>query len=85
MKKICGTVLGAALALLPAAAIAQHKDPNIVKVPCRDMGDGRILIDSGYLPDWAAPDTQWDVVAKKPPSMAGEWANYVCTIRLKGG
>jgi hypothetical protein len=74
-----------ALVHSPMAAVAQQRDPNVVKVPCRDMGDGRTLIDSGYLPDWAAPDTRWDIIAKKPASMGGEWANFVCTIRLKTG
>ncbi|MFZ2004467.1 MAG: hypothetical protein WB697_10580 [Stellaceae bacterium] len=62
MKTLRGIVLGIVLALLPSAAIAQHRDPNIVKVPCRDLGDGRTLIDSSYLPDWAAPDTRWDAI-----------------------
>lgn len=85
MTAIRIVILGIALALLPVVANAQHKDPDIVKVPCRDMGDGRTLIDSSYLPDWAAPETRWDIIAKKPASMSGEWANYICTIRLKGG
>lgn len=65
-------------------AIAQTKNPNIVKVPCRDMGDGRVLIDSLYLPDWANSDTiSWDIIHKRATSMEGEWANLVCTIKLK--
>ena len=63
---------------------AQSKDPNIVKVPCRDMGDGRILVDSLYLPDWINLDTMgWDIIHKRATSMKGEWANLVCTLKLK--
>jgi hypothetical protein len=34
----------------PSTAIAQQ-GPGIVKIPCRDMGDGRTLIDPSCLPD----------------------------------
>jgi hypothetical protein len=66
------------------AANAQSKDPDTVKVPCRDMGDGRILIDSLYLPDWANLEKfRYDIIAKRAASMQGEWANLVCTLKIR--
>jgi hypothetical protein len=68
---------------LCGARAQKAKDPDVVKVPCRDMGDGRTLIDSLCLPDWVdLSKSRWTVVARKPASMKGEWANFVCTIRL---
>ena len=54
----------------------------VLKVPCRDMGDGRTLIDSAYLPD-NAKNARYTIIATQPASMAGEWANKICTIRLR--
>ena len=54
----------------------------MLKVPCRDMGDGRLLIDSAYLPD-NAKNARYTIIATQPASMAGEWANKICTIRLR--
>ena len=55
--------------------------PPVVKVPCRDMGDGRTLIDSLYLPG-LSPSSQYTIIYTRSTSMKGEWANLVCTIRL---
>jgi hypothetical protein len=82
--KAIGIAAALALICLPFIASAQEKNPHIVKVPCRDMGDGRILLDSLYFPDWATNDTRWDIIGKRPTSMKGEWANLVCTIRPRG-
>ena len=54
----------------------------VLKVPCRDMGDGRTLLDSAYLPD-NAKNARYTIIATQPASMAGEWANKICTIRLR--
>ena len=54
----------------------------VLKVPCRDMGDGRTLVDSAYLPD-NAKNARYTIIATAPASMAGEWANLICTIRLR--
>ncbi len=49
---------------------------STVKVPCRDMGDGRTLIDSLYLPDWFVEGkSHYTITATRPTSMKGEWAN----------
>jgi hypothetical protein len=73
-----------AMMCLMQTVSAQSRDPNIVKVPCRDMGDGRILIDSLYLPDWANSEKfGYDIIAKRATSMQGEWANLVCTLKIK--
>jgi hypothetical protein len=68
-----------AAAAMTAQAAAQA---TVLKVPCRDMGDGRTLIDSAYLPD-NAKNARYDIIATAPASMAGEWANKICTIRLR--
>ena len=42
----------AALALaLGATTIPALARTAVVQVPCRDMGDGRILIDAGFVPE----------------------------------
>jgi hypothetical protein len=65
-------------------AIAQTFPPNVVKVPCRDMGDGRILIDGLYLPDgFVNGKSTYKIIHTRPTSMQGEWANRVCTLKLK--
>jgi hypothetical protein len=46
------------------------------------MGDGRTLIDSAYLPD-SAKNARYTIIATGPATMAGEWANNICTIRLR--
>ena len=69
--------------LFAVHATAQTCLPAVVKVPCRDMGDGRTLIDSGYLPDsFVMGKNRYTIIRTGPTSMAGEWANHVCTIRL---
>jgi hypothetical protein len=72
-------VIGLASAAMTAQAAAQSQT---LKVPCRDMGDGRTLIDSAYLPD-NAKNARYTIIATAPASMAGEWANKICTIRLR--
>ena len=67
---------------LAGAAMTAQAEQAVLKVPCRDMGDGRTLIDSAYLPD-AAKNAKYTIIATQPASMAGEWANRICTIRLR--
>ena len=69
--------------LVGTAMTAQAAQAPVLKVPCRDMGDGRTLIDSAYLPD-SAKNARYTIIATQPASMAGEWANKICTIRLRG-
>jgi hypothetical protein len=65
------------------AVAGQPNQPTMVKVPCRDMGDGRTLIDSLYLPDsFAVGKSHYTIVATRPTSMTGEWANKVCTLKI---
>jgi hypothetical protein len=62
---------------------AETCQPATVKVPCRDMGDGRTLIDSLYLPDgFVLGKSTYAIVHTGPTSMTGEWANLVCTIKI---
>jgi len=67
---------------LACAAMTAQAAAQVLKVPCRDMGDGRTLIDSAYLPD-NAKNARYTIIATQPASMAGEWANKICTIRLR--
>jgi hypothetical protein len=47
------------------------------------MGDGRTLVDSLYLPDsFVIGKSRYTIVHTGPTSMAGEWANLVCTLKL---
>ena len=71
-----------AVCLAGAAMTAQAAERAVLKVPCRDMGDGRTLLDSAYLPD-SAKNARYTIIATQPASMAGEWANKICTIRLR--
>ena len=64
------------------ATTAQAAEQGVLKVPCRDMGDGRTLLDSAYLPD-NAKNARYTIIRTEPASMAGEWANRICTIRLR--
>lgn len=65
------------------ALAGQPNQPTVVKVPCRDMGDGRTLIDSLYLPDsFAVGKSHYTIVATRPTCMTGEWANKVCTLKI---
>lgn len=58
----------------------------LIKVPCRDMGDGRTLIDSAYLPDWYDHNrSRYEIVAVQPAPAQGAWANRICTIRILTG
>ena len=85
MSKLMGLgLLLALLSLAPGLALAQRDNRNRGKVPCRDMGDGRTLIDSLYLPDWYVEGkSSYRIIATRPTSMAKEWANKVCTIEIK--
>jgi len=67
---------------LAGTAMTQAAESAVLKVPCRDMGDGRTLIDSAYLPD-SAKNARYTIIATQPASMSGEWANKICTIRLR--
>ena len=79
MGRLAWIAVAATLATAPALA----QNPNVVKVPCRDMGDGRTLIDSSYLPSWFVMGTStYDIIKVEPASTQGEWANRVCTIRI---
>ena len=71
-----------AVCLAGTAMTAQAAENAVLKVPCRDMGDGRTLIDSAYLPD-SAKNARYTIIATQPASMSGEWANKICTIRLR--
>ena len=70
------------ICLAGTAMTAQAAQAPVLKVPCRDMGDGRTLIDSAYLPN-SAKNARYTIIATQPTSMAGEWANRICTIRLR--
>ena len=71
-----------AVGLAGTAMTAHAAERAVLKVPCRDMGDGRTLIDSAYLPD-SAKNARYTIIATQPASMPGEWANRICTIRLR--
>lgn len=73
------------LMLLASGPSAADNCPsNIIKVPCRDMGDGRTLINSLYLPDgYDSEKSSYTILNTQPTSMQGEWANLVCTIEIK--
>jgi hypothetical protein len=71
-----------AVCLTGTAMTAHAAQAPVLKVPCRDMGDGRTLIDSAYLPD-SEKNARYTIIATQPASMAGEWANKICTIRLR--
>jgi len=80
-KFACASLMLAILLATPATA--QTCLPSVVKVPCRDMGDGRTLVDSLYLPDsFVIGKSRYTIVHTGPTSMAGEWANLVCTLKL---
>ena len=81
MRTLAGFIVAVCLAgtAMTAKAVAQAP---VLKVPCRDMGDGRTLIDSAYLPE-SAKNARYTIIATAPASMAGEWANKICTIRLR--
>jgi hypothetical protein len=71
------------LTSLAIPATAQTCLPSLVKVPCRDMGDGRTLIDALYLPDgFVLGKSSFTIIHTRPTSMQGEWANLVCTLKL---
>ena len=80
MRTLAGFIV--AVGLVGAAMTAQAAQAPVLKVPCRDMGDGRTLIDSAYLPE-SAKNARYTIIATQPASMAGEWANKICTIRLR--
>lgn len=80
MRMLAGFVV--AVGLVAAAMAAQAAERGVLKVPCRDMGDGRTLLDSAYLPE-NAKNARYTIIATAPASMSGEWANRICTIRLR--
>ena len=83
MKRTVPAALIAATLSCTAAA-AQTCPPAEVKVPCRDMGDGRTLINSLYLPDtFVMGKSSYTIIHTGPVSMQGEWANHVCTLRIR--
>jgi hypothetical protein len=82
IRKCC--VAFAVCALLAVPAASDTCSNKILKVPCRDKGDGRTLIDSLYLPDGVdVVHLTYKILRTRPTSMQGEWANLVCTIRIK--
>ena len=81
MRTLARFVVAVCLAGTAMTAQATAQAP-VLKVPCRDMGDGRTLIDSAYLPE-SAKNARYTIIATQPASMAGEWANKICTIRLR--
>ena len=80
MRMLAGVIVAVCLAGTPMTA--QAAENAVLKVPCRDMGDGRTLIDSAYLPD-SAKNAKYTIIATAPASMPDEWANKICTIRLR--
>jgi hypothetical protein len=84
VRTLAGLMVAVCLAGMTAAmaATAQAAERGVLKVPCRDMGDGRTLLDSAYLPD-GAKNARYTIIATAPASMSGEWANKICTIRLR--
>jgi hypothetical protein len=80
MRTLAGFIV--AVGVVGAAMTAQAAERGVLKVPCRDMGDGRTLIDAAYLPD-SAKNARYTIIATQPASMSGEWANKICTIRLR--
>ena len=81
MRTLAGLMVAVGLAGMAMTAQAAAQG-TVLKVPCRDMGDGRTLIDAGYLPD-NAKNARYTIIATAPASMSGEWANKICTIRLR--
>jgi len=74
---------GLAANLSANPAITVPCSPSEVKIPCRDMGDGRILVDALYLPDSViAGKSDYTIIHTRPTSMQGEWANLVCTLKM---
>ena len=66
-----------------ASGSQSGQDRNVVKVLCRDMGDGRTLIDSGYLPGWYNHNRDgYEILNAAPANATGGWANRICTIRI---
>jgi hypothetical protein len=84
MRKLSGFIVAVCLAgtAMTAQGAAQAAQAPVLKVPCRDMGDGRTLLDSAYLPE-SAKNARYTILATQPASMPGEWANKICTIRLR--
>ena len=81
IKCVIGWLLPAML--IATATVAQPCSSSEVKVPCRNVGDGRILIDALYLPDtFVRGRSHYVIIHTGPASMSGEWANLVCTLRL---
>jgi len=58
---------------------------NIVKVPCWERPDGKILVDRQYLPDDFVPTGRWKVLNTRPNGIDNAWANRVCSLELYQG
>ena len=85
MRTLAGLIIAvglAGMAMMAEAAAQAAAQATVLKVPCRDMGDGRTLIDAAYLPD-SAKNARYTIIATQPASIAGEWATKICTIRLR--
>jgi hypothetical protein len=79
-RLVAATVVVAG-AMVGSASAADR--PKTVKVPCRDMGDGRVLIDSQYLPEgYDLNRSTYDIIKVRVAENGEEWANRVCTIRI---
>jgi hypothetical protein len=73
LKLISFSLLLTAFAFTPTLALTQRSNRNVVKVPCRNMSDGRMLIDSLYLSDWYIEGkSSYRIIATKPTSMQNE-------------
>jgi hypothetical protein len=79
----------AALAL--AASIGVANAATVMKVPCRDMGDGRTLLDVSFLPDrvtmagrgFPTAGSVKILTVRGLDSADFGWANRICTVRVR--
>jgi hypothetical protein len=63
-----------------AASIGFANAASVIKVPCRDMGDGRTLLAGSFLPDGASAK----ILAVRRGYMDDMgWANRICTVRVR--
>jgi hypothetical protein len=78
-----GLSIASVIGCMPSLATARTA---IVQVPCRDMGDGRTLIDESFVPKWA--NGSYDTVLSVHPLSYGQkidvqdWQNRNCTVRV---
>jgi hypothetical protein len=73
MRTLAGFIVAICLTgtAMTAQGTAHAAQAPVLKVPCRDMGDGRTLIDSAYLPD-SAKNARYTIIATQPASLAGK-------------